>query len=112
MLNGFAYHEIVTDKTGTAVDYIFLEVNKAFESMTGLQRENIIGRRVTEVYPDIDKIGFNWIETYRKVALTGEPVEFEQLFEPQQNWYFVSAFQSGWTEYLARGTLCKTGSIS
>ena len=31
----FGYHKIITDSSGRPVDYVFLEVNKAFEEMTG-----------------------------------------------------------------------------
>lgn len=41
MLDGFAYHKIVFDKAGKPVDYVFLEVNNAFEKMMGLKREQI-----------------------------------------------------------------------
>ena len=33
----FAYHEGVFDDAGEMVDYIFLDVNKAFEDITGLK---------------------------------------------------------------------------
>ena len=31
----FAYHQVLTDSEGEPVDYIFLDVNWAFEEMTG-----------------------------------------------------------------------------
>ncbi len=40
LTDAFAYHPMVTDDEGTPVDYIFLEVNGAFEEMTGPIREN------------------------------------------------------------------------
>ncbi|MFH1981344.1 MAG: PAS domain S-box protein [Pseudomonadota bacterium] len=92
MLNGFAYHRIVTDEAGTPVDYIFLDANPAFERMTGLRREDIIGRAVTAVHPGIQDMAFDWIGIYGKVALTGAPVTFEQYFEPHRHWYLVSAY--------------------
>ncbi|HJW75532.1 MAG TPA: hypothetical protein VJ787_07650, partial [Thermoleophilia bacterium] len=36
MNSGFAVHEIITDDSGRAVDYRFLEANQAFEALTGL----------------------------------------------------------------------------
>ncbi len=51
MLNGFAVHEVVLDEAGQPVDYVFLEVNAAFEGHTGLRRQDIVGKRVTEVLP-------------------------------------------------------------
>ena len=90
MLDGFAYHKIVFDKAGKPVDYVFLEVNSAFEKMMGLKREQIIGRKVTEVLPGIEKDPADWI--YGKVALTGEPVRFENHAIPLDKWYRVSAY--------------------
>ncbi|HKM60394.1 MAG TPA: PAS domain S-box protein [Candidatus Bathyarchaeia archaeon] len=92
MLDGFAYHKIVLDKAGKPVDYIFLEVNHAFEKMTGLKRERIIGKKVTDVLVGIEKDPADWIGVYGKVALTGEPVEFENHAEPLGKWYRISAY--------------------
>ena len=35
MINGFALHEIITDNHGNPIDYRFLDVNPAFETLTG-----------------------------------------------------------------------------
>ncbi|MCP3682163.1 MAG: HAMP domain-containing protein [bacterium] len=77
MINGFAFHKIVVDEKGTPIDYIFLEINNAFEKLTGLKRENLIGKRVTEVLPGIEKDSVDWIGKYGKVALEGEMIHFE-----------------------------------
>ena len=92
MLDGFAYHRIVVDEAGKPVDYIFLEVNHAFEKMTGLKREHIIGKKVTTVLPGIEKDSSDWIGVYGRVALTGEPVQFENYAESLGKWYKVVAY--------------------
>ncbi len=92
MLDGFAYHKIVVDKAGKPIDYVFLEVNRAFERMTGLKREQIIGKRATEVLPGFEKDPADLIGVYGHVALTGEPVQFEDHVEPLGTWYKVSAY--------------------
>ena len=92
MMDGFAYHKIVVDKAGKPIDYVFLEVNHAFEKMTDLKRESIIGKKVTEVLIGIEKDPADWIGIYGKVALTGEPVQFENHAEPLGKWYNVSAY--------------------
>ncbi len=92
MLDSFAYHRIVIDQAGKPVDYVFLEVNNAFERMTGLKREQIIGKRATEVLPGIEKDPADWIGVYGRVALTGEPVQFENHAQPLGKWYRVSAY--------------------
>ncbi|MGM0653287.1 MAG: PAS domain S-box protein, partial [Bacillota bacterium] len=90
--DAFAYHKVLTDKDGKPVDYIFLEVNSAFEEMTGLKKEMITGKKVTEVLPGIEKSEFDWIGTYGRVALNGEPIRFESFSEPLSRWYDVSAY--------------------
>ena len=92
MIGAFAYHKLVVDKTGKPVDYIFLEVNHAFEAMTGLKREKILGKKVTEVLLGIEKDSADWIGVYGKVAFTGKPVQFENRAEPLGKWYKVSAY--------------------
>lgn len=92
MLDAFAYHKIVVDNDGKPVDYLFLEVNHAFEIMTGLQREKIIGKRVTEVLKGIENDPADWIGLYGNVALTCESIQFENFAEPLGKWYNVSAY--------------------
>ncbi len=92
MFNAFAYHKIVVDDSGQPIDYIFLDVNKVFENFTGLKREDIIGRKVTEVLPGIENDAFDWIGQYGKVALTGTPIKFETYAAPQDEWFNISAY--------------------
>jgi PAS domain S-box-containing protein len=74
MLDAFALHEIICDTDGKPVDYRFISVNPAFERMTGLRLNDVKGRTVLDILPDTESY---WIEKYGHVALTGEPVFFE-----------------------------------
>ncbi len=89
MNEGFALHEIICNNHGVPVDYRFLEINDAFERLTGLERADVIGRTVLDVLPDNDP---HWVEAYGRVALTGEPVRFENHSTPLGKWYEVYAF--------------------
>ncbi len=92
MLNGFAYHKIILDENNKPVDYVFLEINDAFEKLTGLERENIIGKKVTEVIPGIKTSKPDLIKIYGNVALTGEDAHLSIYFEPFEHWYDISAY--------------------
>ena len=92
MPDAFAYHQVIYDCQGNPTDYLFLEINSAFEKLTGLKRDEVIGRRVTEVHPDIGESSFDWIAAYGQVSKLGESIRFEQYFEPAGRWYDVSAF--------------------
>ncbi len=90
MLDGFALHEIICDEQGNPADYRFLAVNPAFERMTGLKAEVIVGRTVLEIMPGTE---LHWIKTYGKVALTGEPILFENYAAELKKYFEVRAFQ-------------------
>ena len=98
-LNGVGLHEVVVDSQGRAVDYVFLEVNPAFEKLTGLKREDVVGRRATEVLPGIEKDPF--IEIYGRVVATGEGVRFEQFATPLGRHYDVAAFRVAEGQFAA-----------
>lgn len=91
MIDGYALHEIICDDKGKPVDYRFLDLNPSFENLTKLPRA-ILGKTVREVIPGIED---SWIETYGKVALTGEPVIFDSYAEPLGKWFKVVAFRPG-----------------
>ncbi|HPD81275.1 MAG TPA: PAS domain S-box protein [Spirochaetales bacterium] len=89
MQEAYAYHEMVFTSEGKPVDYIFLEANPAFETMTGLRTDSIVGKRVTEIIPGVE---LEWIIRYGEVATTRKPVHFEQYSTVLKRWYRVSAF--------------------
>jgi PAS domain S-box-containing protein len=74
MVSGFVLHEVVRDAHGAPVDYRYLDVNPAFENLTGLKRETVIGRTVLEVLPNTDTA---LLQSYAQVAQTGKPAAFE-----------------------------------
>lgn len=90
MLDGFALHEILCDEAGRPVDYRFLAVNPAFERMTGYRASELVGRTVLEMMPGTER---RWIETYGRVALTGEPVFFEEHAAVLGKDFEVTAFR-------------------
>jgi PAS domain S-box-containing protein len=90
MLDAFAIHEIICDDQGKPVDYRFLSVNPAFETMTGLRAEDVTGRTVLEILPETEP---RWIDTYGQVALTGDPVVFEDYHQELDRYFYVTAFR-------------------
>ena len=92
MLDGFAYYRILLDEDNQPIDYVYLEVNNAWERLTRLKKEDVIGKRITEVIPGIKKSKTDLISIYGKVALTGEKTEFELYFKPFKKWFTVSVY--------------------
>jgi len=92
MLDGYALCKIITDDNNNPVDFVYLEVNDSFERLTGLVKENIIGKRVTEAIPGIENSKPNLFKIYGKVALTGVSTRFEIFFEPLKIWLLISVY--------------------
>jgi PAS domain S-box-containing protein len=81
MQNAFAYHKIVTDENGQPIDYEYIYINAAFEELTGLKRDIILGKKVTELIPEIDKRNFDLIKYYGNIALNGIEGKIVQYFD-------------------------------
>ncbi len=85
----FAFHEMIYDENGVPVDFRYIRVNKLFEKYTGLKKNDITGKTISEVLPNFNK---KLIEKYGDVAKTGIPTDFED-FSPNFDKYFcVRAF--------------------
>ena len=92
MLEGFALCKICVDDNDEPVDFLYLEINDAFEKLTGLKRAETIGKKVTEVIPGIKGVEPNLIEIYGKVASTGEETKLEFFFEPLNIWLKITVY--------------------
>lgn len=89
---GYAYHKIICNGDNIPCDYEFLEINAAFERLTGLKGSNIVGRKVTEILPGIREDDFDWIKIYGDIAINGGRKEFEHFSESLQKWYKVKVY--------------------
>jgi PAS domain S-box-containing protein len=71
-------------------DFIYLDVNSAFETLTGLK--NVVGKKVSEVIPGIRESDPELFEIYGRVALTGVPERFETHVESLGMWFSISVY--------------------
>ncbi len=92
MLDAFAYCKIIVDENDKPIDYVHLEVNDAWGSLVGLEREDVIGKKITEVIPGIKESKPDLISIYGEVALTGKGTEFELYFEPLGRWFSIAVY--------------------
>jgi len=94
MMEGFALYDVIYDKAGVPVDYMFNTINPAFERVTGLSAAELLGKTVKDIFPKID---VSWIEKYSNVALTAIPVRFDDYSKALNRHFEVVAYcpQSG-----------------
>ncbi|MFQ4136119.1 PAS domain S-box protein [Nodosilinea sp. PGN35] len=90
---GYCIAEILLNNSGKPVNYRILEANPRFEELTALPLEVALsGRTIREIAPELEE---HWYQLYGNVALTGEPIRFEQQAAGWNRWYDVYAFRIG-----------------
>ena len=92
MIDGFAYCKMIFDETGKPVDFVYLQINDAFERITGLKRDLVVGKKVTEAIPGIIEANPELFEIYGRVAITCQKEKFEIFFKPLSMWLSVSVY--------------------
>lgn len=90
MLNGFAYCRMIHEK-GRPPDFVYVAVNSAFENLTGWK--DVVGRRVSEIIPDIHEKDPEVFEIYSRVVRTGVPEKFEIYMKSMRMWFSVSVYR-------------------
>ncbi len=85
MSEGFVLCEPIHDLSGRLVDYRFLQANPAF--LRGFRvGPDIIGRRFTELRPDVAPA---WFANFEATIDTGEPRRFQVHDRIRHRWYDV-----------------------
>jgi PAS domain-containing protein len=79
MIDGYVQCRMLYDKEGRPEDFICLEVNPAFERLTGLT--DVVGKRASEVIPGIQQTNPELLEMFGRAALSGERFRFETHVE-------------------------------
>lgn len=90
--DGFAYHKIVLDDSGSPVDCIILNLDNSYELFTGYSKEQIIGKLFTDVLTGLKGDLSNYIGEYGRVALTCGSYSFEYYSQSVNRWYSVFVF--------------------
>ena len=98
MLNGLAHCRMVYEE-GRPPDFVYLAVNAAFESLTGLK--GAVGRKVSEVIPGIQESDLELIETYGRVASTGVPERFEVYIDVLDMWFAIAVYSPRRDHFVA-----------
>jgi PAS domain S-box-containing protein len=101
---GIAYCKILTDQKNKPVDWIYLDVNEAYEMIINIKKEEMVGKKATEIFAKKNQDPASWIRIYGAVALTGKSSTADHYCEScgkqhhisahsLQNGYFVIVFE-------------------
>jgi PAS domain S-box-containing protein len=89
MTSAFALHQMIYDENQTPIDYSYIEANPAFERLTGVPINTLIGKNVLSLLPDLED---HWIKTFGNVAKTGEPIRYINYVVDLQKYFDTYSF--------------------
>ncbi|MBD1914723.1 MULTISPECIES: PAS domain S-box protein [Cyanophyceae] len=90
MDEGFCILQLIFDEQDRPIDYRYIETNPVFERQSGLV--NALGKTIRELVPNIEPF---WFDIYGRVALTGDPMRFEEQAQSMGRWFDVNTFRVG-----------------
>jgi len=88
---GYAYHKLMFDASGSPVDSIFLEINPAFEILTGRPESTVINRSAMELFPNLKNGTFDIYALYQRLADGNSCEAFEFYSQALGKWFHVQA---------------------
>ncbi len=95
MREGLALHEMLYNEAGEAIDYVIQDINPAYETLTGLTRQQGVGRKASELYGTGAP---PYLDIYGAVAASQQSTSFETYFPPLDKHFSISVFspRKGW----------------
>jgi PAS domain S-box-containing protein len=92
MTEGFALYELLYDEQGDPADWRVLEVNDAYVRHTGLARDRIVGRRISELFPATVP---EYLPRFAAVVATQIPCIFETYAKAVDRHQRIVTFPTG-----------------
>lgn len=89
MLEGVAYCRGLF-VNGELEDFVYQDVNPAFEQITGLKRA--IGQRVSSLLPTLRNTNPEIFAAFSRVAKTGQSIKFESYIKPLRQWQSIAVY--------------------
>lgn len=97
MLDGYAHCRMIY-RDGDAVDFLHLNVNPAFERLTGLH--DVEGRTFADLTPGA-RASPEMLAGFESVLRSGDPVRFDTHVEALDAWFSIAAYRFAEGEFVA-----------
>lgn len=82
MQQGLVLFQGSDNEEGKIINYKLLDSNASYERLTGLKKEDILGKTLYEIFPNMEK---NLIEKIQRVAITGQSVHYQRYIKEKIN---------------------------
>lgn len=100
-INGMAHCRVLYDDSGKPLNYKILQINEAYERITGIKKSEIEGKLATEAFPDIKSYKIDYINMYGRLARERSEIRFEEFFEGSGQYLSVYAYSPEPDEFIA-----------
>lgn len=92
---GVAHQKGIFQGESVPEDFEFLEVNRAFERLTGLKASQVVGRKMSQVFPDWEDWRKNVEHVFQQISGSGGVREFQQFSPFLNGWFEIRFIPSG-----------------
>ena len=87
LTEGIALHELIYEND-IPVDFKILSINPGYEEQSGFKRSEVIGKKITEIFPNVPP---PHLEIYSKIVKDKTPYNFEIYYPKQKKYLKISA---------------------
>ncbi len=86
--SGILAKKAIRDQQNRIIDFEYISVNKAAEQLLNRPRGSMLGKKLSEEFPEMSK---DSIRKYKEIVETGKTMEFEVYYESMDRWYELVA---------------------
>lgn len=87
LVQGFVYYQVIFNEEQEIVDYKVLDVNPAYERITGFSRDMIVGKLGSEIIKGMNVSKSELVDRIRDVAITRQPKQIDYYSRRINRWY-------------------------
>ena len=91
---GYGHHRIILDESGDPCDFEILDANPAFGELIGKKDEDLVNKKITDLFPELRHPVSEWVSSFGKIAMDGGNREFEQSIPSIGRSYKVQVYSS------------------
>ncbi|ACA55963.1 GGDEF domain-containing protein [Clostridium botulinum] len=98
MQQGLVLFQGSDNEEGKIINYKLLDSNASYERLTGLKKEDILGKTLYEIFPNMEK---NLIEKIQRVAITGQSVHYQRYIKEKDKYYEAIVYRPKKLQFAA-----------
>ncbi|MCT8977425.1 ATP-binding protein [Clostridium sp. CX1] len=80
MHNAFGYFKVVYDRNKNIIDFIYLEVNNAYEKLVDAKREELVGKSFFQIFLDLKNYKELYLQIVANAVIESQPFESKEFF--------------------------------